>query len=421
VIVSAIALHLWQSTWFAGIAGLLALSLRKDSARVRYWIWVAASVKFLVPFALLSWVGSQFVFTTRDEHELLPMMQQIVAPLDSTIIVTSGLPHRIVQFCAVMWTLGTLALLVRWCVVWHRTRALVELSTPHSVAQSIPVRCSDRLAEPAVFGIRHPVLLLPVHLVELLSAEQISAILAHELCHVRRRDNLMAAIHTFIETLFWFHPLVWWIGTRLIKSREAACDEAVLADGHEPRTYAETLIHVCRHSVHSRPILAATATGGDLCARVRAIMLKPENSRVALLGRSAAVILALLFGIGLPIASGVRVIATSGVEVTAGTRSIRVTQAEGPAFIVVEDDYVYARNVSLRDLISQAYAVRARDIAGTIQTLDQPHFDVQIKAPVGGSTDAKRLIADLLERQFNVELIVRPSLRVAEPQTKRPT
>jgi hypothetical protein len=45
--------------------------------------------------------------------------------------------------------------------------------------------------------------------------------------------------------------------------------------------------------------------------------------------------------------------------------------------------------------------------------LDQPHFDVQLKAPVGGSIDAKHLIADLLERQFNVELIVRPSLGVA--------
>ena len=416
MIVSAIALHLWQSSWFAGVAWLLALSLRKDSPRVRFWVWLAASIKFLVPFALLSWVGSQFVFMTRDEHSLLPFVQQAVAPLDPRTIIAGSLDHRIPQFCALVWALGSLVLLVRWYASWRHSRALVALSTPYKGVASIPVRCSDGLAEPAVFGIRNPVLLLPNHVAATFTVEQIDSILAHELWHVRRRDNLMAAIHRLVETVFWFHPLVWWIGTKLIDVREQACDEGVLEDGHEPHAYAETLIRVCRHSVRSRPICASAATGGDLCARIRAIMVKRQRSSVAVFGR-IALALALLVGVGLPVASGVTVIAASAGAIAAGTSSIRVTEAAGPAFIMVEDDYVYARDVSLRDLISQAYAVRARDIAGSIESLDQPHFDVQLKAPVGRSIDAKRLIADLLERQFNVELIVRPSLGVAPAQT----
>ena len=49
--------HLWQSTVFAILAGLLALAFRKNRAKVRYWIWFSASVKFLVPFALLLTLG----------------------------------------------------------------------------------------------------------------------------------------------------------------------------------------------------------------------------------------------------------------------------------------------------------------------------------------------------------------------------
>src|SRR5258708_37995957 len=50
--------HLWQSTWFSGVAGLLTLALRKNRAQTRYWVWLAASVKFLVPFSLLVSIGS---------------------------------------------------------------------------------------------------------------------------------------------------------------------------------------------------------------------------------------------------------------------------------------------------------------------------------------------------------------------------
>jgi len=51
--------HLWQSTLFAAAAWLLTLTVRKSRAAVRYWIWLAASVKFLVPFSMLVSVGNQ--------------------------------------------------------------------------------------------------------------------------------------------------------------------------------------------------------------------------------------------------------------------------------------------------------------------------------------------------------------------------
>jgi bla regulator protein BlaR1 len=74
-------------------------------------------------------------------------------------------------------------------------------------------------------------LLLPAGITDRLTPPQLKAIVAHELCHVRRRDNLATALHMGVEALFWFHPLVWWLGARLMEERERACDEEVLLMG----------------------------------------------------------------------------------------------------------------------------------------------------------------------------------------------
>jgi bla regulator protein BlaR1 len=62
------------------------------------------------------------------------------------------------------------------------------------------------------------VLLLPDGIFDRLTSAQLRAVIAHELCHVRRKDNLIAAMHMFVETAFWFHPLLSWIGKRMVQS-----------------------------------------------------------------------------------------------------------------------------------------------------------------------------------------------------------
>ena len=49
--------HLWQSTLFAGAVAILALAFRNNRAHVRCWLWLAASVKFLIPFGALLWIN----------------------------------------------------------------------------------------------------------------------------------------------------------------------------------------------------------------------------------------------------------------------------------------------------------------------------------------------------------------------------
>src|SRR6185369_1686767 len=97
-------------------------------------------------------------------------------------------------------------------------------------------------------------------------------VVAHELCHVRYRDNLSAAIHMFVETVFWFHPLVWWIGKRLVDERERACDEEVLRQGNDPRAYAEGILNVCKLYVESPLACVSGITGADLKKRIQNIL-----------------------------------------------------------------------------------------------------------------------------------------------------
>ena len=68
--------HLWQSTLFLGIVALLALLLQKNQARIRYWLWMTASVKFLIPFSLLVSLGSHLPWPS---HAVAPKTTAYVA------------------------------------------------------------------------------------------------------------------------------------------------------------------------------------------------------------------------------------------------------------------------------------------------------------------------------------------------------
>ena len=113
---------------------------------------------------------------------------------------------------------------------------------------------------------------MPDRVAEQLTAPQLDAILAHELCHVRRRDNLAAATHMVVEALFWFHPLVWWLGARLMEERERACDEEVLSMGNAPEVYAEGILRICDLYLKSPLPCVAGVTGANLKRRIEEIM-----------------------------------------------------------------------------------------------------------------------------------------------------
>ena len=237
--------HLWQSTLFACGAGLLTLMFRRNGAHTRYWLWFAASTKFLVPFSFLMILGGRLAPQGGAPALALPvtdLAERVAAPFANAppvLSVRASMGLDVSSILLVLWAAGTVTLSVYWWVRWMRINTVLRLAQPLPLVAPIPVKSSLSLLEPGLVGIWRPVLLLPDRLMARLSADETRAILAHELCHHRRRDNLLSGIHMLVEALFWFHPLTWWLGARLLEERERACDESVLASGNDAQVYAE--------------------------------------------------------------------------------------------------------------------------------------------------------------------------------------
>lgn len=298
-----IANHLWQSTLFLMLIAVLCTYLRKEDARVRYALWCIGSMKFLLPFSLLTSIGSwlsprapiESIDLTIDWVASVSAVSQPFTPQQQSWSVSSMI--------LAVWAVGSFLVLGVWAVRAYRLRQLIRGAKQESKPLSdqgrvIPVYRTQADIEPGVVGLLRPVILLPQGIENRLSTTQFEAVLAHELCHIRRRDNLTAAVHMLVQAVFWFHPIIWWVGSRLIDERERACDELVVSLGHDREAYAKSILDVCEQYVATRLACAPGISGSDLKRRVVEIMhyegvKKMENTKKILLSTLSALVLAL--------------------------------------------------------------------------------------------------------------------------------
>lgn len=415
--------HLWQSTVFAAVAGFLALMLRKNQARFRYWVWLAASVKFLIPFWLLVEVGNRLAWTRASvgtSPEVFLVMGQVTQPFTqaATVVPAAAAPtllhslwHSLPLALTAMWAAGFIAVLAMWCVRWRRVaatrrealplregreiEALRRLNCTAGLRVPLEMVLSQDALEPGIFGIARPVLIWPEGISQHLDDHHLEAVIAHELWHVRRRDNLAAAIHMMVEALFWFHPLVWWVGSRLVEEREQACDEAVLQLGSEPQVYAESILKVCEFCVGTPLACVSGVTGADLKKRMVYIM----NERVARkldAGKKILLSAAMLLALAIPIGFGV-VNATQGraqaqeesANATKFTFSVKPSELSTPTYagsgvhmirMMYGPNGFEARNTSLLAILQEAYGVHADQILEAPPELAKTAYDIEIKA-----------------------------------------
>jgi beta-lactamase regulating signal transducer with metallopeptidase domain len=300
--------HLWQSSLFAAGIALLMPLFRRQGAGLRFWLWFAASMKFLLPFSGLVALGR--LVMPHVASSLTSPVLTIIRPASLSIARVAPLvmpaPARIpaAELGLIVWAVGLVAIGLIFMARWLELRAALRAASPVALAVPLPVKSAPSFYEPGLVGIWRPVILLPRGLPQQLTPAELDAILAHELCHLRRRDNLLAALHMLVEGLFWFHPLVWWIGRRLVEERERACDEAVVAAGIRPRIYAEGILKTCRFYVQTPLACASGVSGADLKLRLGAIMaerpvaeLHPAQGMLLALAAAATVMLPLTAGL----------------------------------------------------------------------------------------------------------------------------
>src|SRR5262245_6646011 len=181
ILMRALEIHLAFASLVA-LAAWAATSSRRVSATTKYWIWVAASINFLLPAGVL--VDR---FRPPDLSWVLPLDD-----LGSRIAQRGGLGAVL----ASAWVAGFVVMLARLALRSRGGRGAGE-------------------STPAVVGVFRPRITLPDGIRSVLTEDELDAVLLHERTHARRRDNLIRLVHEIGVCAFWFHPLVWLGGRRL--------------------------------------------------------------------------------------------------------------------------------------------------------------------------------------------------------------
>jgi beta-lactamase regulating signal transducer with metallopeptidase domain len=254
---------------------LYAMRVKRASSKHSVWSGVVG-VMLLLPM----WT----VWGPKASLRLLPPTAPITASVpvpQSVYLPTALLPSaQISAWQAVLlavYLLGLLLLLFRLGAGTVRARRLLCDSVPHD-----SIRISSFCAAPVTVGFFRPVVILPEHSCQWTQA-QFEAVLTHEREHARRRDSLVQWLALLNRALFWFHPAAWWLERTLSALAEEACDNVVLARGHNPREYAECLLTIARSVTRSggRVNVAGMAMPGSfLPRRIRQIMEGTQAPRI---------------------------------------------------------------------------------------------------------------------------------------------
>ncbi|MBA2114621.1 M56 family metallopeptidase [Bremerella alba] len=195
-------------------------------------------------------------------------------------------------YLMLFWTTGVIVLGLRICIsylgtVWLRRVGLgsidsdllvryANLATRLNLLHLPPVAFSHRISQALTVGLLRPMVLLPAAWMTEISPEVLEAVLSHELAHIRRQDLWINFLQRVAETIFFYHPVVWWISTEIRREREVCCDDLAIEALGQRLGYAKSLEQVAswQHD-HSNGMLAAHFLGehqGQLIGRVRQIL-----------------------------------------------------------------------------------------------------------------------------------------------------
>lgn len=156
---------------------------------------------------------------------------------------------------------------------------LQKLAAQLRIPRRVKLLISQYIQVPVMIGFLKPVILLPIAMFNNLTAEQLEAILLHELAHVKRNDYLLNIFQSIVETILFFNPFVWWISKNIRLEREHCCDDLVLAGQVQPLHYAKALVALEEYRLTVNALAMAAADNKQhLFHRIKRIMeMKTKN------------------------------------------------------------------------------------------------------------------------------------------------
>ena len=297
----------WQGALIATATFVLLRLVRPERGSTRYAIGVASLA--LMPAACVLTFMTLSSSTARDGGD-----RSVGGP--ANLVTGTPLPqyaHEVVTFSTdspepappaaftpgpavlagivVVWALGVLALTTRLVGGWLLTRRLTRtavLAVPAAIdaaarriaerlnlRRAVQIVQSGAVSVPTLVGWVKPVVLVPAAALSGLSPDQLHAILAHELAHVRRHDYLVNLLQSVVETLLFYHPATWWVSAQVRAEREHCCDDLAVAVCGDRLVYVSALAELT--TIASHRTLALAATDGSLVSRVRRILGRPRS------------------------------------------------------------------------------------------------------------------------------------------------
>jgi beta-lactamase regulating signal transducer with metallopeptidase domain len=277
------ALLLKPALVLGGAAAAITTLLRRRTAAARHAVWAGAILaslalpllsRVLPPLRLslpAPFAGLEAAFPLPERLSGSgPAAGNALAAARLRGVPSRGVPDRsngavgedpLARAIMALWILGVLVLLVRRVGAEVRVHRILRRARPASdprletlfshlagaagIRRPVQLRVGEEIASPVVAGVFRPVVLLPTAAVTWAKTE-LSAVLIHELGHVRRRDCLLNLFADLARTIYWCNPVVRLAARRMRSESESACDDLVLRQGIEPEGYAQLLLGIAR-------------------------------------------------------------------------------------------------------------------------------------------------------------------------------
>ena len=270
----------WQGLLIGVLAGATLALSAKAKPRVRYAICACALLACLaLPLAQLAWLlGAPQVMSPLPEQQ--PDWLQSLAAQSPALVVA--------------WSLGVSLMALRlvaglaWVSVLRRRHTpapaawqlrLDALALSLGVRGRVMLGLLPDLNGPITVGCLRPLVLLPAALLSGMPPHLLEALLAHELAHVRRWDYLANLLQSLVESLLFFHPVVWWLSGQMRDAREEIADELAAQALGDPRRMAMALHQLAlRQDARPAPRLAMAAGGGKLLRRLERLLAPPVQA-----------------------------------------------------------------------------------------------------------------------------------------------
>jgi beta-lactamase regulating signal transducer with metallopeptidase domain len=293
---------LWQGAAIAAVAASLMFVLRKPAARYLVGVGALALMlaSFCVTFALVGESSRSLAEFSAAGAPAAASPSTLEASARSMNLTMEGqaafFPRADFLWIARGWLAGVFVFALRIAfglLVLEQLRRRNLVALPDSLVdrfralqERLGIRRVIRYAEcqslrvPAVIGFFRPIVLLPMRALTGLSPEQLEAVIAHELGHIKRFDVAVNFVQVIAETLLFFHPAVWWLNKRIRADREDCCDDVAIAACGGTVGYARALATM--EGWRDVPSFAMAVTGGSVAARVaRLLGVKRGGTRTA--------------------------------------------------------------------------------------------------------------------------------------------